>query len=208
MAEPISEETKGEVTFEGTFRILSGDGFYIGFFGDKGDEKEAFVLRQNGGKMYAGNKPLFKTDDAWHYIKFVIDIDKGECRLCLDGKYVDTLPFTGKAKTISRFEFGYGKEDLGEAMIFADTEMYKNYIFCDSIVPKFEGSLPEEYIVEKSGKATLGRRRYTPTSKYSTYFIKAAAGSDTTVTRVLYPQGRSKTYPFAPLCRYGSRIPL
>ncbi len=179
----ITEETSGVVTFECTYRIVSGDGFYLGFWGDKGDEKEAFVLRQNGSEMLAGNKAVFKADNNWHYLKVVIDIDKGACKLHLDGKFVCEAAFTGKAKSISRFEFGYGKEDLGEAMIYADTEMYKNYLFCDSIVPKFDGSLPEEYVVEKEGKVTLGRRRYSPTSKYSTYFAKAASSTSTVVTR-------------------------
>ena len=40
----ITEETSGVLTFEGSFVINSGDGLYLGFYGDKGDEKEAFVL--------------------------------------------------------------------------------------------------------------------------------------------------------------------
>lgn len=179
----ITEETAGEVTFEGTYQIISGDGFYFGFWGDKGDEKEAFVLRQNGGYFYAGNKAVFKADNNWHYVKLVMNIDKGECKVHLDGKYVLSSPFTGSAKTLSRFEFGYGKEDLGEAVFFNDLEMYKNYIFCDSIVPKYDGNLPEEYVVKKDGKASVGRRRYSPTSKYSTYFVKASSLSTTEISR-------------------------
>jgi len=179
----ITEETSGTVTFEGTFQVDSGDGFYFGFWGDKGDEKEAFVLRQKGGHFYAGNRAVFKVDNNWHYVKLVLNIDKGECRVHLDGKFVAAVAFTGRAKTLSRFEFGYGKEDLGEAVFFNDLEMYKNYIFCDSIVPKYEGNLPEEYEVKKEGKVISGRRRYSPTSKYSTYFIKASSGTSATVTR-------------------------
>ena len=52
----ITEETSGIITFECCYEIKSGDGFYVGFFGDKGDEKEAFVLRQKCGMMYAGEK--------------------------------------------------------------------------------------------------------------------------------------------------------
>ena len=179
----ITEEVSGVVTFEGTFRVVSGDGLYFGFWGDKGDEKEAFVLRQNGTYFYAGAKAVFKVDTEWHYVKFVLDIDKGEVKVHLDGKFVVELPFTGKAKTLSRFEFGYGKQDTGEAMFFNDLEVYKNYIFCDSIVPKYDGNLPEEYEIKKEGKVTLGRRRYSPASKYSTYFMRAGSGTSSTVTR-------------------------
>ena len=179
----ITEEVSGTVTFEGTFRIVSGDGFYFGFWGDKGDEKEAFVLRQDGTYFYANKKAVFKIDTEWHYVKLVLDIDKGEVKVHLDGKFIDALAFTGKAKSLSRFEFGYGKQDTGEAMFFNDLEVYKNYIFCDSIVPKYEGNLPEEYEISKDGKVTLGRRRYSPASKYSTYFMKAGSGTHASVTR-------------------------
>ncbi len=179
----ITEETNGVVTFEGTFQIISGDGFYLGFWGDKGDEKEAFVLRQSGNEMLAAGKAVFKADNNWHYIKLVLDIDKGECKVHLDGKFVATSPFTGKAKSLCRFEFGYGKDDLGEAVIFADTELYKNYIFCDSIVAKYDGNFPEEYEIEKQGRVVTGRRRYSPTSKYATYFVKAGSGTYTEITR-------------------------
>lgn len=179
----ITEETSGEVTFEGTYQVISGDGFYFGFRGDKGDEKEAFVLRQKGGHFYAGNKPVFKADNNWHYVKLVLNIDKGECMVHLDGKFVAAVPFTGPAKTLSCFEFGYGKEDLGEAVFFNDLEVYKNYIFCDSIVPKYEGNLPEEYVVNKDSKVIVGRRRYSQASKYSTYFVKAKSGTKTEILR-------------------------
>ena len=33
----ITEEVSGKLTFEGSFQIVSGDGFYFGFLGDKGD---------------------------------------------------------------------------------------------------------------------------------------------------------------------------
>ena len=179
----ITEETSGVVTFEGTFRVVSGDGFYFGFFGDKGIENEAFILRQNSNYFNAGKTAVFKADNEWHYVKLVIDIDKGEVKVHLDGKFVSALPFTGKAKSLSRFEFGYGKEDLGEAVFFNDIEVYKNYLFCDAIVPKYDGDLPEEYVIEKDGKIKIARRRYSPRSKYSTYYAKAGSGSSATITR-------------------------
>jgi len=179
----ITEETSGTVTFEGTFQVDSGDGFYFGFWGDKGDEKEAFVLRQNGSYFYAGKKAVFKADNNWHYVKLVLDIDKGEVKVHLDGRLVDVLAFTGKAKTLSRFEYGYGTEDVGSAKFYNDLEVYKNYIFCDSIVPKYDGKLPEEYEITTDGKAVFGRRRYSPASKYSTYFAKLSGGTSSSVTR-------------------------
>ena len=179
----ITEEVRGVVTLEGTYRIVSGDGFYFGFWGNKGNETEAFVLRQKDGFIYAGDKRAYKSDNAWHYVKLVLDIDKGECKLHLDGKYLKTLAFTGKATSLCRFQFGYEEGSVGEAMFYADLEVYKNYIFLDSLVPKYEGNLPEEYEIEKSGKAVIGRRRYSPTSKYSSYYVKAYSGSNTVISR-------------------------
>ena len=57
----ITEETSGVLTFECTFLVQSGDGLYLGFWGDKGIENEAFVLRQNDGFFYAGDKAVFKA---------------------------------------------------------------------------------------------------------------------------------------------------
>ena len=179
----ITEETHGVLTFECTYNIVSGDGLYLGFWGDKGDEKEAFVLRQNEGFMYADKKAVYKVDDKRHYLKMVIDIDKGEVKVHLDGKYVSVYPFTGPAKTISRFEFGYEAGAVGEAYVHANLELYKNYLFNDSLVPKYDGEIPEDYSVEKTGKVSCGRRRYSPTSKYCCYFVKAGSGSGAKITR-------------------------
>ena len=179
----ITEEVTGVITFECCLQIKSGDGLYFGFWGDKGDEKEAFVLRQNASFVYAGSKPLYKIDNAMHYLKFVIDIDSGKVRVHLDGKFLSEEPFTGKARTICRVEFGYEAGSVGETIIHAEMEMYKNYLFCDAIIPKYEGNLPEEYEIEKNGKAIIGRRRYSPNSLYSTYYAKANSNTSTAITR-------------------------
>ena len=179
----VTEEVTGTVTFEGTFRIISGDGFYFGFWGDKGDEKEAFVLRQSEDAMYAGDIEVFETDDKWHYIKIIIDIDGGKCKIQLDGKYLPEQPFTGKASGICRFEFGYGKEDIGEAVFNADLKLYKNYLFCDTFVAKFPMDMPEDYVIETEGKATITRRPYREGSKYSICELFGFAGSSTEITR-------------------------
>ena len=179
----ITEETSGVLTFECCYEIKSGDGFYIGFYGDKGDEKEAFVLRQNGILMYAGAKALFKLHEKPHYLKLVIDIDNGKVKVHLDGKFISEEPFTGKAKTISRLQFGYDAGAVGEAVVAAETKLYKNYLFCDTIIPKYDGNLPDEYMIEKSGKSVVGRRKYSPISKYSCYIVKAGSGSVTNISR-------------------------
>ena len=178
-----TEETCGVLTFECTYVIKSGDGFYLGFFGDKGDEKEAFVLRQNGGKMYASGDALYKADNEVHYLKIIIDIDGGKVKVHLDGKFIKEVPFTGGAKSISRFEYGYEAGSVGETIVYADVKLYKNYLFHDFLIPKYEGNLPEEYVIEKQGKVVTGRRRYSPSSKYSCYYVKAGSGSFTSITR-------------------------
>ena len=179
----ITEELSGKLTFEGTFCILSSDGFYFGFWGDKGDEKEAFVLRQSEGFMYAGDNEVFATDVKWHYIKIIIDIDGGKCKLQYDGKYLPELPFTGRASSICRFEFGYGKEDLGEAMFGTDLKLYKNYLFNDSFVAKYPHDMPEDYVIETEGRATITRRPYHEASNYSICEVFGFAGSSTEITR-------------------------
>ena len=179
----ITEEVSGKLTFEGSFQIVSGDGFYFGFWGDKGDEKEAFVLRQYEGAMFAGEDAVFATDNNWHYVKIVIDIDNGKCRVHLDGKFLSEHPFTGRAQTICRFEFGYEKEALGEAVFNADLKLYKNYLFCDTFVAKITQDMPEEYVTKKEGRATVTRRIYHEGSKYAIGEIYGYAGSSTVITR-------------------------
>ncbi|MBO4950583.1 MAG: glycoside hydrolase family 99-like domain-containing protein [Clostridia bacterium] len=179
----ITEETSGVLTFECTFLVQSGDGLYLGFWGDKGIENEAFVLRQNEGYFYAGDKAVFKADNEWHYLKEIIDIDKGEVKVHLDGKYVTTLPFTGKAKSICRFQFGYEAGEVGEAVVHADLKLYKNYLFNDVVINKQTTGMPEEYVVEKDGRATLVRRQYRPGSHYAICELKGNSGSATSITR-------------------------
>lgn len=179
----ITEEVSGKLTFEGSFQIASGDGFYFGFWGDKGDEKEAFVLRQYDGAMYAGEDAVFATDNEWHYVKIVIDIDNGKCRVHLDGKFLSEHPFTGRAQTICRFEFGYEKESLGEAVFHADLKLYKNYLFNDNFVAKFPQDMPEEYVITKDGRVSISRRPYHAGSNYSICEIYGYAGSVTTIER-------------------------
>ena len=179
----LNEEFAGVLTFECTYQIVSGDGFYFGFYGDKGDEKEVCVLRQNDGYVYAGEVAVAKADNNWHYVKLVMDIDKGAVKVCVDGKFVAEVPFTGKAKTISRFIMGYEAGSVGEANLGGEMELYKNFLFCDTIVPKYDGNLPEEYVVTKEGKAKVGMRRYHASSRYSVYYVTACSGSKTTIAR-------------------------
>ena len=179
----LNEQKNGVLTFEFTYHIVSGDGFYIGFFGDKGDEKEAVVLRQKNGFICAGNTQVVKCDNNWHYVKLVMDIDKGTFKLHFEGKFVKELPFTGKAKSISRFVFGYEAQSVGEAELESKMELYKNYLFCDNIIPMYEGNLPEEYCVVKEGKAKVGMRRYSPHSRYSCYYVNASKDSNVKILR-------------------------
>ena len=180
----LTEETKGVLTYECTYQIVSGDGFYLGFWGDKGDEKEAFVLRQKNGAMYAGEKLMYKVDNNWHFLQIKIDIDNGCVKLSLDGKYINTAPFTGKAKTISRLMYGYEVADMGETLVHMNMKLYKNYLFLDqSPAPDACGFIPEEYTIEKNGKATVVRRPYHSASKNIVYEVKGCTGSTTTITR-------------------------
>ncbi len=179
----ITEEFGGKVTFEGTLRIVSGDGFYFGFWGDKGDEKEAFVLRQNKDSLFAGKEKVCDFGNEWHYIKLVLDIDKKETAVHLDGKYLVTLPFTGKAKTLCRLEYGYEKDAAGEANVNMTMQLYKNYLFLDDIVPRLDGQMPEEYEIDIDGKAEVLRHPYRQNSKYFVYEVSANKDSDVTITR-------------------------
>ncbi len=179
----LTEETEGTLTFECSYQIVSGDGFYIGFLGNKNDICEAFVLRQKNGFMYAGNTSLYSTDNAWHYLKLVIDIDKKCVKVHLDGKYLCDCPFTGKAGTICRFEYGYEKKDLGEAIVHVDLKLYKNYLFNDQLICHFDGELPEEYVTQIQGNAKAVRRRYNPSSRYAIYELSAKANSKTEISR-------------------------
>ncbi len=179
----ITEETEGVLTFECAYQIVSGDGFYLGFWGNKGDECEAFVLRQNDGKMYAGEKALFDIDNAWHYLKLSLDIDKGEVKVHNDGKFVCDASFTGPASTICRLQYGYDEKDLGEANIHADLKLYKNYLFNDQLICHFDGDMPEEYVISYDGNAKATRRRYNPASKYAIYDLTAEKGSKTEIVR-------------------------
>ena len=179
----ITEEVTGKLTFEGTFRIVSGDGFYFGFWGSKSNIKEAFVLRQQQGMMYAGNSAVFAADDAWHYIKIIIDIDGRTCRIQLDGKYLPELPFTGEASGICRFEFGYSREALGEAVFNANLKLYKNYLFNDSFVAKYPHAMPEDYSVTKTGRMQIIRRPYREGSDYTICEVNGGAGASASVNR-------------------------
>ena len=178
-----TEELTGKLTFEGSFRIISGDGFYFGFWGSKGAETEAFVLRQRNGAMYAGDSAVFETDDQWHFLKIIIDIDSRKCRIQLDGKYLPEYPFTGEAEGICRFEFGYGREALGEAMFHANLKLYKNYLFNDGFVDRYPGAMPEDYRIAKTEGVEILRRPYREDSAYTICEVTGGAGSSASVYR-------------------------
>ncbi len=179
----ITEENAGIITLEYSYVVEEGSGFYAGLFGDKNDVKEAFVLRQKGDKLYVGDTPIFDSDNLWHYVKLVADIDKRSVQVHLDGKYVGEYGFTGGAVSICRFECGYQKEDLGKAVLHATIKLYKNYLFNDWVISHFDGDMPEEYTVTYDGEAQAKRREYFKGSRYAVYDLCAKAGSKTSIVR-------------------------
>lgn len=183
----ITEEHAGVLTFECSYRNVSGDGFYLGFRGNKEAICEAFVLRQKAGVLCAGDTVIVETDTAWHYLKLVLDIDRRLVQIHLDGKYVLTVPFTGPAASICRLEYGYGKEALGETTVHADLKLYKNYLFNDQLICHFDGALPEEYVLSTTGDARAVRRLYHEGSKYAVYDLAAKAGAVTVIDRAFAP---------------------
>ncbi len=185
----ITEEINGVLTFECSYRNVSGDGFYLGFWGNQADIREAFVLRQKNGRMYAGETVICETDTAWHYLKLVINIDKRSVCIHLDGKFVTAVPFTGTAQSLCCLEYGYGTEARGETIVHADLKLYKNYLFNDQLICHFDGALPEEYVFRTTGNAKAIRRLYHEGSKYAIYDLKATAGAVTVIDRSFAESG-------------------
>ena len=178
----INEQSSGSLTFECCYIIKSGDGFYMAFYGDKG-QREAVKIKQCGDFFYCGKFKLMKADNSKHYIKFVLDIDRGVFSLYHDGKHVANLPFTGTAASINSFRYGYDKDDIGEAGVFTFVKMYKNYLVNDKIIWDVPGALPDDYVIDKSGKSVVARVKYSDISDECVYSIKAQKDSVTSITK-------------------------
>ena len=178
----VNEQFSGTLTFECCYIIKSGDGLHFSFYGDKG-KNEAVKIKQKGDFFYCENVKLFKADNNKHYIKFILDIDAGVFSLYHDGKYIASCHFTGTAKSINSFRFGYGEEDLGEAGVYTFVKMYKNYLVNDKIIWDVPGVLPDDYIIEKTGKSVVARVKYSAISDECVYSIKAMKGSDTSIIK-------------------------
>ncbi len=178
----VNEQFSGCVTFECCYVIKSGDGFYMAFYGDKG-QNEAVKIKQCGQWFYCGDVKLFGADFSKHYIKLVLEIDGGTFEVHHDGKFIAKLHFTGCAKSINSFRYGYENDDLGEAGVFTFVKMYKNYLANDKIIWDVPGALPDDYTVEKTGKSIVSRVKYSDICDECVYSIKAQKDSVTTVTK-------------------------
>lgn len=177
----VTEQFFGTLTFEGSYVIRSGDGFFMAFFGN-GGKAEAFSIKQCGEYFFCGDQKLFKAESQKkHFIKFVLDIDTGSVNVFHNGKYAASCRFTGKATSISSFRYGYGEDDLGEGGFFTVLKLYKNYLLNDMIVNDVPGELPDTYKITKSGKSTVCRKRYSDNASDCVYDIKAGSGSNTVV---------------------------
>ena len=178
----ITRETEGVLVFEAMYKIFSGDGFYLGFWGDD-NKREAFCLRQKDGYFTAGSKKLFKTDNSKHYIKIILDIDKAEAFVYSDDKYIASSTFTGPAGDITCLKYGYDEKDIGEAGLYSFIKLYKNYLINDNLISDIEGGFPEEYIVRKTKGASVKRKRYSPITEECVYEVKAQKDSCISITK-------------------------
>ena len=174
----ITRQTYGEVTFETSYKLISGDGLYMAFY-DKA--QEAFRIDIIGNVAYAKNKKLFTTSSAPHHIKFVLNIDTATVKIIHDGKLCSVVPFTGSACAFDRVSFGYENEYLGHAD-FQCCKMYKNYLVNDYIIAAYDGELPEDYIVEKEGKASVLRKQYGFLSYNYVYDVQASKNAKVFIT--------------------------
>ncbi len=178
----ITEQFTGKLAFECNYIINSGDGFYLAFYGDKG-ENELFKTTQYGNYFTIEGNSVFKTDYGKHNIKFVLDIEMRTVEIYHDGKYITTTAFTGIAKSVSSFRFGYGTDDLGEAGVFTTVKFYKNYLVNDMVVSDIEGNIPDDYSVTTSGKVKVHRKRYSEKSTDCVYSLNCRCDSSATLQK-------------------------
>lgn len=176
----ITEQFDGKLTFETIFEVVSGDGFYYCF---KNKDAEAFKMIQQGDAFYAGDKKLFDICNGEHYLKLTLDIDTGKVVVYLNGKWAAETRFTGNAESISTLACGYDTLDIGETYVSMDLKLYKNYLVNDVALFYKDGDMPDDYIVEKSGKSKASRIKYPGYWTHATYEIDAKKDSCTTVTK-------------------------
>ena len=176
----VTRQTSGKVTFETSYNQKSGDGVYLGFYDKK---EEALRIDVREGFVYADGKKLFATTNAvFHHIKFILDIDRGVSKIFHDGKFMCEIPFTGTSRAIENVTVGYQKQDLGYTELQC-CKMYKNYLVNDFVIAAYNGELPDDYTVEKTGKSKIFRRQYGNLFYNYVYSIEASKESCTAVSR-------------------------
>lgn len=179
---PITRQTCGSVTYECNFRMVSGDGLFMRFCDGDDAEEEAFSVAFRGGNLVCGTKNVCKAPLGKHHIRFILDISRGEAEIYFNGRFCGTYRFTGSARAIAAFCFGYGKEDLGETVFSSNDKMYKNFLVNDGCIYDEPGDLPDDYDTELFGNAKVFRRNYVPDKEETVYTVKAAKGAGAAVS--------------------------
>ncbi len=159
---PVTEQFDGKVTLECEVELVSGNGFFLGFYSrdDKSDDIDAFRITHRNNAFYAGDKKVFDVKENFNYFKITLDIDTRIAKVSNNGITIGEFEFTGPSKSISGFKCGFDKEDIGCAKLAHTVKMYKNYLVNDFCVYHKEKPLSDDYIISTTGESTTGMKSY------------------------------------------------
>lgn len=180
----INVREHGVLTLECDLGVTSGEGFFMGFYGGKDHDAEAFRMTYRGGFMTARGKKLFPFGEGVHAFKAEVDLDRAFVRLFLDGAFAAECAFTGKAASIANLRFGFDKEDVGEAFLGQKIKLYENFLFNDTCFSEIAGDFGADYdVTVKRGDVKAAYAPYGGRRPDYVRVLEAKGPSETVVAR-------------------------
>jgi len=169
--------TDGKMTFELSFTLTSGDGFFLSF----GNENEtALKLVTQNGVLTCGGKKVCDFPYAKHYLKLVMDTDSKKLHIFADKKDCGVFDFIKGINLYSRFKCGFELKDFGVTTVHY-SKLYVNYAVNDKCLSQLPGDMPCDYEVKTEGKAVVSVKPTVEGKASCSYFSENEKGA-TSVT--------------------------
>ncbi len=176
----VNPRSEGVYTFETTYNIKSGEGFFFAFT----DRENAFVkIVQKDGFFFAQDKKLFPISYGAHYIRIDLDLDNKKAYFLSDGINKAVCDFMGNTNTLSQFKFGYDGDTIGSAHLDGPVKLYTNYLVNDYCLYTFEGEMPVDYIVNAPEDTRVHRIKYSDVKNLHVYNMSSNGKNTCSVKR-------------------------
>ena len=159
--------THGKASYEGSFRLEKGDGFYITFYSEE-NNKVLEIIQKDGFFFANGTQLDIKAQYKYYCIGVEFDLDSKTADISFDGEFSASVSLF--ANTLSRLKMGYGADAQGSAELLHN-HLHINFLVNDMVQPVSEGNLDYRWKCDVKNGASLYRHKYYE-EKIATYIAK------------------------------------